>query len=209
MKPGRVLILLWGSIAFLIVAGSAFYSYERWQAKVQADAKAKAEHDADQQKIKEEIASLGVKYNAVSDWRAGLRSHSVYSATLQNKLVRSDGRPVLFFGELHDVANVEGSLHCVFDSSGEADVRFVLDCSQEVADYLMQQPSRPRLRDFLAVVAQVSSVAELDGQSRENPQDEQDAKFQANGRCVDLLSLANYDDFLELLGLSYLRRTEH
>ena len=99
MKSNRLLLAL---LASLIVAGGAFYVYDRWQSNVQADAKAKAQHEADQQRIKEEIAGLGAKCNAVSDWRAGLISDSVpsiYSVTLQNVIARNDGRPILFFGE--------------------------------------------------------------------------------------------------------------
>lgn len=194
----RLLLIVLASSA---VAGSAFYAYERWQSKVQADAKAKAQSDAEQQNIKREIANLGAKYNAISDWRAGLRSDSVYSATLQAKLMRSDGRPILFLGELHDVANAKASIQCVFDSHGEAEITFVLDCTQEVADYVMQQRPRPRFHYF-AVVAQVGSVAKLEVQGKESRPNEQDASFQANGRCIDLISVANYRDYIELLGLS-------
>lgn len=191
-----------GIAASLIIGGSTFYVFEQWRSKVQAGARAKAEYEADQQRIKEEIANLGAKYNAVSDWRAGLRSDSVYSATLQNRLVRTDGRPILFLGELHDIANGEASMRCVFDSHGEAEITFVLDCTQEAADYAIQQRPRPRLGNYFAVVAQIGSTAKLELQSKEGRQDEQDDMFQANGRCLDLVSLANYDDFLELLGLS-------
>jgi hypothetical protein len=202
----RLLLIVLASSA---VAGGAFYGYERWHSKVEEDAKAKAQYDADQQNIKLEIVNLGAKYKAVSDWRAGLRSDSVYSATLQNKLMPRDGRPILFLGELHDVANAGDSRRCVFDSYGEGEIRFVLDCSQEVADYGMLQRPRPRFRNFFAVVAQIGSVAKLDAQNKEERQDDQEAKFQANGRCVDLISISNYGDFLELYGLSDFKRIEH
>jgi hypothetical protein len=206
MKSNRLVL---GLLAALIVAGSAFYAYDQWQAKVQADAKAKAQRDADQQRIKEEIASLGAKYNAVSDWRAGLFSDSVspvYSVTLQNALVRSDGRPTLFFGDLHDVTNAGNSLECVFDSHGKVHIRFVLACSAEQSSYVMKQYPGTFKR-FFAVVAQVEAVAKLDAESTDQRDEEETGTFRANGRCIALLSVANYN-LRQLFGLSDFTRTE-
>lgn len=207
MKSNRLVL---GLLVSLIVAGSAFYAYDRWQANVQADAKTKAQHDADQQRIREEIASLGAKHNAVSDWRVGLFSgsvSSVYSVTLQNALVRSDGRPTLFFGSLHDVTNAGDSLECVFDNHGKVRIRFVLACSEEQSSYVMKQHPGP-FRDFFAIVAQIEAVAKLDAESTDQGEEDKD-KFRANGRCIALLSVANYRDVRELFGLSDYTRTEH
>jgi hypothetical protein len=192
--------LLQALLASSVVAASAFYAYDRWQEKVQVDAKAKAQHQADQQRIKEEIASLGAKYNAVSDWRAGLISDSVsavYSVTLQNALVRSDGRPMLFFGSLHDVTNAGDSLHCVFDSYGVVDIRFVLGCSEEEFNHVTKQQTG-LFKHFSAVVAQIESVVKLDAASKD---DEEKVKFRADGRCNAVLPIANYRDVRQLFGI--------
>ncbi len=192
------------------VAGGAFYEYGRWHSKVEANAKAKAQHDADQQKIKEEIASLGAKYNAVSDWRAGLFSgsvSSVYSVTLQHALVRSDGRPILLFGALHDMTKAASSLQCVFDSYGKVHIRFVLACSEEQSSYLMQQ--HPGIfKDFFAIVAQVDAVAKLDAESTDEREEKKD-NFRADGRCIAMLSVANYRNSKELFNFLDYTRIEH
>jgi hypothetical protein len=209
MKSNRLAL---GLLASLIVVGSAFYVYDRWQqwqAKVQADAKAKAHHEADQQRIKEEITALGARYNAVSDWRAGLFSDSVspvYSATLQNALVRNDGRPMLFFGSLYDVTNAGDSPRCVFDNHGKVHIRFVLACSEEQASYLMKQYPGT-FKDFFAVVAQIEAVAKLDAENTDKGEEEKD-NFRANGRCIALMSVAKYGNFRELFGLSDFAKTE-
>jgi hypothetical protein len=70
-------------------------------------------------------------------------------------------------------------------------------------------PADPGLfRGFFAVVAQIGAVAKLDAESTDEREEEKD-NFRANGRCIALLSVANYRDVRELFGLSDYTRTEH
>jgi hypothetical protein len=115
--------------------------------------------------------------------------------------VPSDGRPILFFGELHDVTNAGGSQQCLFDSYGEVEIRFVLACSEEHANYVMKRYPGTFKR-FFAVVAQIETIAKVDAESTDQGDEEEKDNFRANGRCVALLSVANYEDVGQLWGLS-------
>ncbi len=193
-----------GLIAFLII-GASLYWLQKARKEKQEEARQKSEAAAEIRKVKESIGKVGETYNAVVDWRpkviSDTQSAPQYSVELENLLVRQDGRPILFVGELHDVLSVKGALQCIFDTKGGFSwkVRFYLACTSDQAKLLTEIRSPNPLQRF-AVVAHITSASKSAQEAVESDESQTSApKFWANGRCVDFLFVGSYLYELELL----------
>ena len=179
-------------VAALLICLGALY----WIGKMRDERARQARRAAEEQKVKESITHFGATYNAVQNWRDGLNSGDLsspaYSFQLQQALVRDASRPVLFVGEVHDIASTGNSMLCEFDviAGLRWDIRFFLSCDQKQANYLAQQPLGG-LRQF-AVIAELKAASTLERASAEEKDDRSDPKFRADGRLVDSMFVGNY-----------------
>ena len=159
------------------------------------------------------VSAMIAKHNAVADWRKSLGEKGMldyaYTIEIQDALIKTDGRPILFFGGANDIvrkndkymvyfSNWDGPLTC-------ADVHFILDCTPDQINKIMSQPT-----DFLenyAVISQIGGVKKVRLQltAKSHDSEEVDSEevdvdfapsnvFMATGRCLDLVFVGDYDD---------------
>jgi len=155
--------------------------------------------------IEQTISNMVARHNAVTDWKKNFNEKStllgrIYTVQVEDALIRSDGRPVLFFASVDDVTRIGNKyyvhFHNWFDLSPE--IRFVLECDSEQVKKIMGQ-----ITDFFeqyAVVALISSLQRPKFEVKAYPHSAEDAEvvvefsdiFIARGRCLDLLFVGDY-----------------
>lgn len=161
-------------------------------------------------KITEEVQKLCSQYNAVTDWKQhidkkGFGEHT-YTIEVEDALIRTDGRPILFYGSIHDVVR-KPDKYLVYFGSGwgtllrnpffgvfGCDIHFVLDCTPSQVEQIMRHPASGF--DDYAVIAQISEVEKIrfelsSGESGEKVHVETSDVFMVKGKCLDLLLVAD------------------
>jgi len=157
-------------------------------------------------KITEEVKRLCSQYDAVTNWKQhfdkkGFGEHT-YTIEVKDALIRTDGRPILFYGVAHDIVR-ESDKYLVYWGYGWAslfrdpfldvlgcDIHFVLDCTLSQVEEIMHH-SASSFDDY-AVIAQISEVEKIrfelsSGESGEKVHVETSDVFMAKGKCLDLL----------------------
>ena len=163
-----------------------------------------------ERQITKKIQELCSKYNAVTDWKQHFHKKAfgqhTYTVEVEDALIRTDGRPILFRGVADDIVK-ESDKYVVYWSAGFAsrlrgdaihdfvfgrDFRFILDCTPSQVEKIMDN-SVNTLDDY-AVVAQISEVEKVRFKLNANSVGEDvrvDLKtsdtFMAKGKCLDLL----------------------
>lgn len=162
-----------------------------------------AEQEAQRQKafdkLRQKITDFAVGRGAVTDWQKDLADgsigHALYTADLQPKLVRADGRPIFFYGTLLDVETGADGYVVRFRSKPRllAEVDFSLTCASEEAAELMKHRA-----DFLSVYAVIAQIGDV-RIDQNHPKEEIERVFLATGRCVDLMPTGALGYSLSLL----------
>ena len=107
----------------------------------------------------------------------------LYTADLEAKLVRTDGRPILFYGRLLDIETGSEGYVVRFKSRPRllAEVDFSLACGSEQAAELLKH--RADSFSVYAVIARIGDVRVDEG----HPKEEFEKVFLATGRCVGVM----------------------
>lgn len=71
--------------------------------------------------IEQTISNMVVRHNAVTDWKKNFNKKNallgeIYTVQVEDVLIRSDGRPVLFFASVDDVARQGTNIMYIFRS---------------------------------------------------------------------------------------------
>ena len=167
-------------------------------------------------KIAEEVQRLCSQYDAVTDWKQRIGEKAfgqhTYTIEVENALIRTDGRPILFYGVADDIVK-ESDKYVVYWSTGFAsllrgsgaildlafgrDFRFVLDCTPSQVEKIMDN-SVSTFDDY-AVIAQISKVEKIRFKLEGNGGSYEDVSvnleianiFIAKGKCLDLLLVSD------------------
>jgi len=157
--------------------------------------------------IEQAISSMVAKYNAVTDWKKNFNNESVllgkiYTVQVEDALIRSDNRPILFFAFVEDVQRQGNKYYVHFWNWYELgpDIRFVLECNSKQAKKILEQKT-----DFFekyAVVALISTLQKPKFEVKAYPHSRGGADiivepsdiFIAKGRCLDLLFVGDYEE---------------
>jgi hypothetical protein len=149
------------------------------------------EQEAQRQKalddLRHKVTDFAEGRGAVTDWQKELGDRSsglgLYTADLQPKLVRADGRPIFFYGRLLDIETGVDGYVVRFKSKPRAlaEVDFSLVCGSKEAAELLKH--RSELFSVYAVIAQIGDV-HID---QSHPQEDVEKVFLATGRCVDVM----------------------
>ena len=54
--------------------------------------------------LKQAVSDMVKKHNAITDWEKNLNTYRSYTIQVEDALIRSDNRPILFFGRVNDIA---------------------------------------------------------------------------------------------------------
>jgi len=156
--------------------------------------------------IEQTISNMVPTHNAVTDWKKNFDKKSaflgqIYTVQVEDALIRSDGRPVLFFASVDDVTRQGNKYYVHFRNwfDLDPDIRFVLECDSEQVKKIMSQ--KVDLFGQYAVVALISSLQRPKFELRAYPHSGEDAEvvvessdiFIARGRCLDLSFVGDYE----------------
>lgn len=178
----------------------------------------KDERSEKDSKIVQEVQELCSKYNAVANWRQNFDTNDLFQETytiqVEDALIRTDNRPILFYGSIKDVVRESDRYLVYFGGGGFAqllslsnsglgsilnllypEIYFVLDCtSDQVKKILLQSAGS---FEYYAVIAQIGEVKKIKFKlSADAGEDEEDVSvyiasssnvFIARGECLDLL----------------------
>lgn len=174
-----------------------FMAYH-WIDEQREENRANQERAAKNQRVKQSITDFGASYNAVELARnlsSADRSSPRYSWQLQNMLEPNDSRPVLFIGDVYDIAvdgaGAGGPL-CTLDALAGAwgVIRFSLACNPQQADALTTD--RPPPRRF-AVISRIASVVKPDKSGEDDDSDQSSGPgFLAKGTLLDSMFVGSY-----------------
>lgn len=155
------------------------------------------------------VSVMIAKHNAVADWRKSLGKKKrslfdhIYTIEIQDALIKTDGRPILFFGGANDIVRKDDKYTVYFNnwlgSLIGADVHFILECTPDQINKIMSQST-----DFFgnyAVISQIREVKkvrfQLTAQSLDSEEVDVDFApsnvFMATGRCLDLVFVGDYE----------------
>lgn len=178
-----------------------------------SDTPKKTTQQAKEDETPEEVKKLCSQYDAVTDWEEYLSKKAygqhTYTIEVEDALIRSDGRPILFHCVVDDIVR-ESDKYVVYWSAGfgssawilsraifTPDFRFVLDCTPSQIEKLKRQSAGTF--DYYAVIAQISEVEkirfEVTGRSSRDEDSvyeqvsinlETSDTFIAKGKCLDL-----------------------
>ena len=163
------------------------------------------------------VSTMVAEHNAVVEWRqaldkeGGLWLDSTYTIEAEEALIRTDSRPILFFGGINDIVK-KGDKYMVyfgdkkwFNFLSSADIQFVLECTAQQVDKIMSE-SKKSFVDRFAVVAKISEVGKVrfqltassSGYEEIDVELEPSNVFIATGHCLDLVFVGDYElvDFL-------------
>lgn len=156
-----------------------------------------------------QVQELCSKYNAVTDWKQLIGTKDfgehTYTIEIEDALIRTDSRPILFYGLANDIVR-ESDKYLVYWDRGMGallrdslfvvfgcDIHFVLDCTPNQVEQIIQRPAG--YFDCYAVIAQISEVEKIrfelsSDKSGEKVHVKTSDVFMAKGRCLDLLFVA-------------------
>lgn len=159
------------------------------------------------------VADMAAKHNAVTDWKQAFDKKGLalfeptYTVEVEDALIRTDDRPIMFFAAVADVVRETNtySVHFYnwFGAILRADIHFVLDCRPDQVKEIMLH--RAGLFEKYAIVAQISGVKKVKLKATTSTESDEIALepsnvFIAEGRCLDLRFVGDYEllkDFLE------------
>jgi hypothetical protein len=127
--------------------------------------------------LKQAVSDMVKKHNAITDWDKNLDTYSPYTYTIQveDALIRSDNRPILFFGRVNDIAK-KANKYFIHFSMISHNIYFVLECNEEQVKKILNKQDI----HFYAFIALISSIQRTEFK-------EQAPDFIAKGVCMDFL----------------------
>ena len=166
------------------------------------------------------VDELRESYNADDTWQGSFKRVPIWTQDVKARLIRSDGRPILGIGSLHDVDELDG--RSVLHFSGglmekltlhHTDIRFILKCGhpedrRKDAANLGEQISASAMQEFVSgdkyvFVAQIHEVVRRDKlvasvANEESAEIEVDSNplFVAMGECLAVKYIGMYRDDL-------------
>jgi len=188
-------------IGFLIVVGLGYWAYSSWQERVETEGK-RLEQEARCEVLRNSVAEMAAKSNAVTNWPASLasgkrsRRSPVLTAELQKLWVIE--RPILFIGNIKDITiNKDGTYQVIVEHNCTGNrpiflynnIRISLRCPESLATPLLQAVrSEQTLRHFAN--AAVTGVIERIVTTSENDSDGDTSNVLTGvGKCVNALYL--------------------
>lgn len=132
--------------------------------------------------LKQAVSDMAEKHNAITDWEKNLDKHSLYTIQVEDVLIRSDNRPILFFGRVDDITKKANKYFLHFKKMLSPWIYFVLECNEEQVENILHNKDST----FYAVAARISSI------QRPEFEFEHYHAFIANGLCIDLLPAKYY-----------------
>ncbi len=163
--------------------------------------------DEKQLQTEKSLADMITKHNAVTDWRHGFKDSTLiepaYTIEVEDALIRTDDRPIIFFAAVEDVVKEENKYSVYFNNKFDfllgANIHFVLDCTPNQVNEIMLGP-RSLFESNYAVIAKVSNIEKCI--VRITTEDNRRVVlgspivtsnvFIASGRCLDLLFVGDY-----------------
>ena len=163
-----------------------------------------------QQEVEQNIHEMVAKYNALVKWGEHFVDYrreiyggnrGIYTFDVENALISHDSRPILFYGYVVDVKKQNGSYIAIFSMAEDIEIDFALTCNSEQVERILRQPT-DYTADSYGVVATISDIErpkfEVDAYQYEGDEPyvivEPGDIFIANGVCVDLLFVGDYEN---------------
>jgi hypothetical protein len=163
------------------------------------------------------VADMIVKHNAVTNWERSFDKKDslglfepIYTVEVEDALVRTDQRPIIFFASVADVERETNKYSVHFHNRYDAmlsdigplygriiaDIHFVLDCTQEQFKEIMLH--RGGLFEKYAVIAQISEVKKVKLKATASSESDKvilipSDVFVAEGRCLELRFVGDYE----------------
>ncbi len=151
--------------------------------------------------LRGKVNQFAAGHEAVTDWQmdlgSGVGGLTLYTADLQPRLIRADGRPVFFYGRVRDIKPYGRAYEIQFESKPRllAVVDFDLICGADLGSHLLEHRSES-LAEY-AVIAHVDDLAIDDA----HPREEGEKAFIAKGYCMDVMPMG-----MDGLSLAFLWR---
>lgn len=189
---------------FAFMASCNAETYEQKEAKRKQAREAKVAEK--QTRLTELVNEFTKTYDSDRTWQEGLKGNTLSTFQLQQSLIRSDSRPILFLGNLMDLERRDGKYGLLFhvplsSRSHLSEQYLVLDLDCLLSD---SQANSLEVREFYAwqdptylVAAQIHSVKQahqfLETHLRESASnsslDTLKMEFVAKGKCIGLQSI--------------------
>ncbi len=203
-----------GKIAFgLILLAIAYWLLSSTISDKRVEAEKQESETEKRLQIEKSVADMVDKHNAITDWKQDFDKKGLglfeptYTVEVEDALIRTDDRPIIFFAAVSDVVRETNkySIHFRnwYGALLSADIHFILDCAPNQIKEIMLH--RTGLFEKYAVIARVSEVkkVKLKATTSTNSDEvilEPSNVFMAKGHCLDLIFVGNYelsDNFLE------------
>jgi hypothetical protein len=210
---GRIfLLVLVAVLGYWLISGGLQHLSS--VAQVQKEKLAKEEEE--RIKAERSIADMAKRNKAVAAWPEAFE----YTIDVQDALIRTDNRPIVFLARIKDVVRASSNNYVCFEGvSDPPEIQFILDCRSDQIERIMQH--RTDSMEHYAVVARISDLKRVKFQVTGYPEyyhvgDEYEGYveaevrleldqpniFVATGECIELLAVGYYTSLSskELLG---------
>lgn len=151
-------------------------------------------------KIERNISDMVVQFDAVADWRSSFDEKDIlepiYTIHIQEALLKTNGRPILFYASVDDVLKREKQHIVRFVNWLDIGltIYFELQCNEDQTKRLLEIPTEFFLDEF-AVIAQIEEVRKPEFAVRAYARGSEEAEievessdiFIATGKCLDFL----------------------
>jgi hypothetical protein len=189
-------------IALLMLAGfGLWWGYSSWQEDRVKTEERRAARQVRVQALKNSVAEMVAKANAVTDWAAKLsngdkmRTAPVLTAELQKQW--QIDRPILFTGNLRDVAlNSDGTYQVLVEYNWingrymfDNDIFVSLRCSESIATRLIHATKEKTTYRASSDVAVVGGIYRIDTTSTKDREGNTVSVLTGIGRCIDAVFL--------------------
>lgn len=174
---------------------------------------------AEEQKLEQEkriqtantVSAMAEKYNAVTDWKDNFKGRfsfldSTYTIELQDAIVKTDGRPILFFSGLNDIVQKDGKYYLyfgdLFGGFSGPDILFILEATPDLIKEIIAH--KHNCLENYAVISQIKEVEKVRFQLTSTAVDSEkiDVEFApsnifiAKGNCIDFVFVGGHKDNL-------------
>jgi heme/copper-type cytochrome/quinol oxidase subunit 4 len=187
MKTKNIVSAIFGfCIVACVIGGLVFWQIQKHKRKTN-------ERDT----IKQTVSDMVTTHNASTQWSKHFVDYSIkingghrpiYTTDVKSALITNDSKPILFYGGIVDVTNIDAEYYLLFDTIKDVDITFKLRCDKERAERAMSTPE-----GFYAVVAVISDIKSSDFETDTHHSSAPDViiinSFIAKGVCLDFMFL--------------------
>lgn len=185
-------------VLLVLIAIVAAFGYQIIQARTEKEEKRQRE-EARREAVKRAVAQVARKANAITDWPKTLRqgkseSFKVFTADLEKVWVTD--RPILFVGDIHDIALANEDSYrvsigeSIFDTSliaMDGAIGLRLECRKPLIDQVLKQnPASRSLSEPAQAVAVIAKIERIEAENRRSSDSEYEVKVGV-GKCLDML----------------------